>query len=275
MKAEVIKRRAIAGITLTLSLFFCLPPSARVATASLRPPVLATKTITFCSTMTQPPFEFYNTQMKLEGLDIDIAALLASQLGVSAKWVNVPFAGVIPALLADRCDAILSGLMITPSRLQIVDMIPYRFAENTVLLRAGDPKLPGTEALTGRKVAVVTGTASPRLLSATNQELARDGKRPINIVTFSDDPTALQQLQYRHVDAFGVSYETAAYYEHLNPGQFEFGVPLYHKIQVGIAVRKDDTAVRLALTGALSAVMKTSSYAAIFRKWHIEFDLLK
>jgi polar amino acid transport system substrate-binding protein len=274
MKVEAIKTCKITGVTLTLSLLFGLHASAKAATPSLPPSILATKTITFCSTLTQPPFEFYNTQMKLEGADIDIATLLASQLGLSVKWVNVPFAGVIPALLAKHCDAVLSGLMIIPSRLQIVDMIPYRFAENTVLLRAGDPKLPGTEALSGRKVAVVTGSASPRLLSATNEELAKAGKSPITIVTFSDDTTALQQLQYRRVDAFGVSYETAAYYNQLDPGQFEFGVPLYHKVEDGIAVRKDDAPLRLALASAMSAVMKTSSYDAIYQKWHIGFDAL-
>src|ERR1700684_2106620 len=128
MKAKAKKTCAIAGITLTLSLFFSLHASAKAASPSLPPSMLATKTITFCSTMTQPPFEFYDTQMKLEGLDIDIANSLASELGLSIKWVNVPFAGVIPALLAKHCDAILSGLMIIPSRLQIVDMLPYRFA---------------------------------------------------------------------------------------------------------------------------------------------------
>jgi polar amino acid transport system substrate-binding protein len=97
----------------------------------------------------------------------------------------------------------------------------------------------------------------------------------MTLVTFSDNATALQQLQFRQVDAFGVSYETAAYYDQLDTGQFEFGVPLYHRVQDGIAVRKDDTGLRLALAGALSAVMNSSSYDAVYHKWHIEFDILK
>jgi polar amino acid transport system substrate-binding protein len=275
MKIETIKTHAIPGVTLALSLFFGLCASAEADTTSLPPSILATKTITFCSAMTQPPFEFYDTQLKPEGVDVEMGTLLASQLGLSVKWINVPFAGVIPALLAKHCDAVLSGLNITPSRLQVVDMIPYRFAGNTVLLRAGDPKLPGVEALTGKKVAVVTGTAATRLLSATNDELVKAGKRPMTLVTFSDNATALQQLQFRQVDAFGVSYETAAYYDQLDTGQFEFGVPLYHRVQDGIAVRKDDTGLSLALTNALAAVMKSSSYDAVYHKWHIEFDILK
>jgi polar amino acid transport system substrate-binding protein len=195
-------------------------------------------------------------------------------LGLSVKWINVPFAGVIPALLAKHCDAVLSGLNITPSRLQMVDMVPYRYAGSTVLLRAGDPKLPGVEALTGKKVAVVTGTAAALVLTQTNDVLVKEDKSPITLVTFSDNATALQQLEFRQVDAFGVAYETATYYDQLAPGRFEFGVPIFHKLRDGIAVRKDDTGLRLALAGALSAVMKNNSYNAIYQKWHIGFDIL-
>ncbi len=274
MKLKAIKTCTISGVGITLSLFFCLCAPAKADTPSLPPSILATKTITFCSAMTQPPFEFYDTQLKPEGVDIEMGELLASQLGLSVKWINVPFAGVIPALLAKHCDAVLSGLNITPSRLQMVDMVPYRFAGSTVLLKAGDPKLPGVEALTGKKVAVVTGTAASLVLSQTNDVLVKEGKSPITLVAFSDNATALQQLQFRQVDAFGVAYETATYYDQLDPGRFEFGVPIYHKLRDGIAVRKDDTGLRLALASALSAAMKNNSYGAIYQKWHIGFDIL-
>ncbi len=274
MKIEATKTHAIAGAIFSLALFFGLHSSAKADAVALPPSIAATKTLTLCSAMTQPPFEFYDTQLKPEGVDIEMGTLLASQLGLSVKWINVPFSGVIPALLAKHCDAVLSGLNITPSRLQMVDMLPYRFAGSTVLLRAGDPKLPGVEALTGKKVAVVTGTAAALVLSQTNAALVKEGKPPITLVTFSDNATALQQLQFRQVDAFGVAYETATYYDQLDPGQFEFGVPIYHKMQDGIAVRKDDTVLKLALASALSAVMKGNSYHAIYQKWHIEFDAL-
>ena len=274
MKVKSIKTCTISGVVLSLSLFFGLCASAKADATSLPPSILATKTITFCSAMTQPPFEFYDKQLKPEGIDIEMGELLASQLGLSVKWINVPFAGVIPDLLAKHCDAVLSGLNITPNRLQMVDMIPYRFAGSTVLLKAGSPKLPGVEALTGKKVAVVTGTAAALVLSQANDALVKEGKSPITLVTFSDNATALQQLQFGQVDAFGVAYETATYYDQLDPGQFEFGVPIFHKMRDGIAVRKDDTGLRLALAGALSAVMKNNSYNAIYQKWHIGFDIL-
>ena len=178
MKVKAIKTCTISGVTLTLSLFLGLCASAKADATSLPPSILATKTITFCSAMTQPPFEFYDTQLKPEGVDIEMGDLLASQLGLSVKWINVPFAGVIPALLAKHCDAVLSGLNITPSRLQMVDMIPYRFAGSTVLLRAGTPKLPGVEALTGKKVAVVTGTAASLVLSQANDDARQRGQEP-------------------------------------------------------------------------------------------------
>jgi polar amino acid transport system substrate-binding protein len=275
MKIKAVKTCKISRVVVGLSLLFLsLCASAKADATSLPPSILATKTITFCSAMTQPPFEFYDKKLKPEGVDIEMGELLASQLGLSVKWINVPFAGVIPALLAKHCDAVLSGLNITPNRLQMVDMVPYRFAGSTVLLKAGAPKLPGVEALTGKKVAVVTGTAASLVLSQTNDALLKEGKSPITLVTFSDNATALQQLQFGQVDAFGVAYETATYYDQIDPGQFEFGVPIFHKVRDGIAVRKDDTGLRLALASALSAVMKNNSYNTIYQKWHIGFDVL-
>lgn len=275
MKANVTRVQTVVRSLVTLSLIIGLHGAAKADAISLPASIAATKTITFCSALTQPPFEFFNAHLQPEGVDIEMGALLGKQLGVSVKWINMPFAGVVPALLAKHCDAVLSGLNITPSRLQAVDMIPYRFAGNTVLLRSGEPKLPGVEALSGKKVAVVTGTSASRLLSEANRELVKADKPPIILVTYSDNATALQELQFRQVDAFGVAYETAAYYNQLDPGLFEFGVPPYHKVQDGIAVRKDDVQLKMALTAALFAVMKSKSYDAIYQKWHIEFDVLE
>jgi polar amino acid transport system substrate-binding protein len=275
MKPVVTCVQTVVRSFLTLSLVVGLAGAAKADAISLPASITATKTITFCSAMTQPPFEFFDAHLQPEGVDIEMGTLLSNQLGLSVKWINIPFAGVIPALLSKHCDAVLSGLNITPARLQAVDMIPYRYAASTILLRDGEPKLPGVEALSGRKVAVVTGTAAASVLSTVNDELVKEGKQKIILVAFSDNATALQQLQFHQVDAFGVAYETAVYYDQLDPGLFEIGSPLFHKLKDGIAVRKEDAQLKLALTTALSEVMKNKSYDSVYQKWHIGSDVLQ
>lgn len=248
--------------------------AAAPARAALPANITSTKTITYCSAVTLPPMEFFNAKQEPEGLDIDLGDELAKRLGVKSKWVNMPFAGLIPALLADHCDAILSQLFIKAPRLEVIDEIPYMNSQEAVLLKAGSPKIATLVELSGKKAATVTGTTATQLLEAANDELKQAGKPPINIVMFPENTPALQQLQFGQVYAYGVAYETALYYGKIAPGQFEVGGPPYFKILTGIGVNKKQQELQTALKSALSDMMKDGSYAKIFKKWSLEDDML-
>jgi polar amino acid transport system substrate-binding protein len=250
------------------------PRSAQAASAALPADITATKTITYCSSFTLPPLEFFSATQQPEGSDFDLGNALAKRLGLQAKWVNVPFAGLIPNLLAGHCDVVLSGLFIKPERLKVINEIPYMNAREGFLLKAGAPALSGSEALSGEKAATVTGTMATQLLNQASALLQKDGKKPITVVMFPDNASALQQVQFGQVAAYGVAYETALYYNHLEPSQFELGGPPYFKILTGIGVAKNQPGLQAALTGTLHGMMADGSYAAIFKKWNIGVDTI-
>lgn len=244
------------------------------ARAGLPERITATKTITYCSAITLPPMEYFNAKQQPEGVDIELGDDIAHRLGVKAKWVNMPFAGLIPALLADHCDAIISQLFIKPPRLKVIDEIPYMYSQEAVLLKAGSPKIATLADLSGKKAATVTGTTATQLLQEASDALKKAGKPPIDVVMFPENTPALQQLQFGQVYAYGVAYETALYYGKIAPGQFEVGGPPYFKILTGIGVNKKEPALEAELKGALAAMMKDGTYAAIFKKWGLEDDML-
>jgi polar amino acid transport system substrate-binding protein len=267
-------KSVLLGAALTMSVLAGVSSPASAGIPALPASITASKTLAICTAMTQPPFEFFTAAQQPEGTDIEMGTLLAKQLGLKVRWVNVPFAGVIPALLAGHCDAVLSGLNITPSRLASVDMLPYRYAGTTILLKAGAPTLSGVDALAGQKVATVIGTAAIRLLQAANANLVKMGKKPIVLVTLQDNAAALQSLQFGQVAAFGVAYETASYYQHIEPGVFEFGMSPLNKVVDGIAVRKDEPGLEAALGTAFATMKANGSYAALYNKWDIGLDIL-
>jgi polar amino acid transport system substrate-binding protein len=236
--------------------------------------ITGTKTITYCSAITLPPMEFYNAQQQPQGVDIELGDLLANRLGLKSKWINMPFAGLVPALLAGHCDAIISQLFIKPARLKVIDQIPYMYSQEDVIMKAGAPKIASLKDLGGQKVATVTGTSATNLLQAANADLAKAGKTPINIIMFPENTPALQQVQYGQVAAYGVAYETALYYSNLQPTQFELGAPPYFKILTGIGVSKDQQGLENALKSALADSVKDGTYQAIFKKWDITTDTL-
>jgi polar amino acid transport system substrate-binding protein len=236
--------------------------------------VTASKTLTICSAVNLPPMEFFSPEQQPEGVDIELAGLLAGKLGLKTKFINIPFAGLIPALLANHCDVIMSQLFIKPPRLKVIDEIPYMYSQEGFILKAGAPKLSGPQDLSGKKAASVTGTTATNLMDAANTALAAAGKPPINIVLFPENTPALQQVQFGQVYAYGVAYETALYYANLEPRVFEVGGAPYFKILTGIGIAKSNQGLEAALKQALQGLMKDGSYAAVFKNWHLEPDML-
>ena len=63
------------------------------------------------------------------GFEIDVARRLAKDLGLELELVPTKFAGIIPALLADKFDVIIGSVSVTPQRnLQGNFSIPYDHA---------------------------------------------------------------------------------------------------------------------------------------------------
>lgn len=244
------------------------------AATSLPAAMLKSKTIRYCSSISLPPMEFMSPQTKPEGADVDLGNALAAQLGVKPVYINMPFAGLIPALLADHCDAIISQLFIKKSRLEVIDEIPYMLSHESVLIRPGGPKITRLEALSGQKVATVTGTTATILLQKANAKLKAAGKKPIRLVLFPENTGALQQLQLGQVAAYGVSYEAGRYYAHKMPSQFALAGSPYFKIETGIGLRKNETGLNQALTAALATLRKNGTYDRIFKQWDLTIDKL-
>ncbi len=63
------------------------------------------------------------------GFEVDVAKRLANDLGVELELVPTKFAGLIPALLADKFDIVIGSMSVTPERnLKGNFSIPYDYA---------------------------------------------------------------------------------------------------------------------------------------------------
>lgn len=62
------------------------------------------------------PFEMTNTKGEYIGFDIDMGKHLARAMGVKYEPVNTAWDGIIPSLLTDKFDIIISGMTVTQER---------------------------------------------------------------------------------------------------------------------------------------------------------------
>jgi polar amino acid transport system substrate-binding protein len=82
----------------------------------------------------------------LIGSEIDMATLLASDLGVEEKVTVLMWTQLIPTLQSGDIDVIISGMAITPSRALKVDFTnPYGDSPVSLLARRDSPAAKATE----------------------------------------------------------------------------------------------------------------------------------
>jgi polar amino acid transport system substrate-binding protein len=233
--------------------------------------------IRYCSDISSPPLEFYKNGTQATGSDIDLGNAIAAALGEQPVWVNTAFAGIIPALQAGHCDAIISQLFDKPARRAVVDFVDYMNSSEAVLVAAANPlHIKGVADLCGRTVAAETGTTITTYLAQQSKQCAQNKKPAISVRTFLRDADALEQLALGHVQAYGTTVETGAYdISKTSPPQFKFAGGAFDQILTGIATRKNDSALHATIARAFATVRSNGTYRRIFAKWGLLADLLK
>jgi polar amino acid transport system substrate-binding protein len=83
------------------------------------------------------PFEMTDKKGNFVGFDIDMAKELAKAMGVKFVPVNTAWDGIIPSLMTNKFDIIMSGMTVTQERnLKINFADPYIIVGQTILLNA-------------------------------------------------------------------------------------------------------------------------------------------
>ena len=62
------------------------------------------------------PFEMTNKQGQYIGFDVDLAKMVAKEMGVKVKFLNYDWDGLIPALLSKKADMLAADMTPTLKR---------------------------------------------------------------------------------------------------------------------------------------------------------------
>ncbi len=92
------------------------------------------KTIRIATEGAYPPFNYTNADGSLAGYDIDVANALCEQMQAKCEIVAQDWDGIIPGLLAQKYDAVVAGMSITPERQEKVDFTEPYFSNTMVWL---------------------------------------------------------------------------------------------------------------------------------------------
>ncbi len=82
------------------------------------------------------PFELTNKKGDIIGFDVDMAKRMAKAMGVKLELVSTAWDGIIPALLTDKFDIIMSGMTLTQERNLTVNFAsPYILIGQSILVK--------------------------------------------------------------------------------------------------------------------------------------------
>ncbi|MEM1483274.1 ABC transporter substrate-binding protein [Oscillospiraceae bacterium PP1C4] len=106
---------------------------------------------------TFPPFEYIGADGKVAGVDADVAAEVAKDLGVELEIVDMNFDLLIDSVKADKGDFAAAGMTINPERLEQVDF-SMEYVKSAQYVIVKKDSTIATDKLDGLTIAVQEST---------------------------------------------------------------------------------------------------------------------
>jgi len=229
--------------------------------------ILDTGVIRVCTDPSWPPFEFIDERTgEVKGLDVDLASALAARLrpqgpAIRAEMVPVGFDSLYDALLASRCDAILSALPYEAERTEdVAYAVSYFSAGMVIVVRDGTTDITGLDSLPGRVVGVEwgfvpEGNSQQRLLL-----------QALSLRRYDTAGDVLRVLQSGEVGAALVDQVSALDYLHQCQGLRIVGQP-FTDVSYVIPVRLDAFRLLAGINRVLIEMREDGTLAGLLDRW--------
>jgi polar amino acid transport system substrate-binding protein len=236
------------------------------AAAKLVPSSIKSKgTITIAADASYAPNEFFGSDGKtIIGMDADLTAALAKEMGLKAKLVNETFDGIIPGLASGKFDMGASSFTDTKEREQTVNFVDYFSAGESFFTKAsGGVSITGLSGLCGKSVAVEKGTTEE------SDAQAQGKKCKVTVLSFPDQNAANLALSSGRAQLGFADSPVAAYAVKKSGGQFKLVGKALEAAPYGLAFPKNSTLDKATLV-ALKALIKNGTYMKILTKWGVQ-----
>lgn len=224
-----------------------------------------------------PPMEYVDPATNtLMGVDIDLGLALARHLGVSVEWADIGFEQMVSSLQTGRVDMIHSGMSDLPKRRDTMDFVDYMKSGAqfyTSAARAGE--FAAITDFCGKTVGMSRRTSFPdEAKKWSDANCVANGKPELVVVGTEGSADARAQLKQGRLDGAVQGSETLPYLLTLEPDTYAVVGEPFTAVYQGIGFAKDATGLRDAYAAALSALIASGEYRAIFEKYGLGATML-
>jgi polar amino acid transport system substrate-binding protein len=210
------------------------------------------------------PFELTNKKGEIIGFDVDMAKRMAKAMGVELELVSTAWDGIIPALLTDKFDIIMSGMTLTQERNMSINFAkPYIIiGQSALVAKKHEGTVNSYQDLNDPKYTVASK------LGTTGEQATKRMIGKANYISYETEQEGVMELINGKIDAFiyDMPFNAIAYSE-------KGGDKIYHIMKpftyepLAWAVKKGDPDFLNWLNNFMFQIENDGTYEKIYEKW--------
>jgi polar amino acid transport system substrate-binding protein len=207
-----------------------------------------------------PPYGFVSTDLKPQGLDIDMANYVGAKLGVKVELVPVTSANRIPYLQTKKADLVISTLGKNPEREKVIDFTAAYSPFFQAVFAAKSLAVKSAADLAGKTVGVTRGAIE-------DLELTKIAPPSADIKRFEDNNATVSAFVSGQVQAIATGASVAGNMMARNPSlgaEYKFVLKDSPNF---IGVAKGEDKLRAKVNEIIAEAKKAGDLDKMSMKW--------
>ena len=222
--------------------------------------ILKSKTLKVAVPTDYPPYGSVDKTMTPVGLDIEIAQLIASKMGVKVELVPVTSANRIPYLQTKKADLVISTLGKNAEREKVIDFSSAYAPFFQAVYAAKSMKLTSFADMAGKTVAVTRGAME-------DQELNKVAPANVDYRRFEDNNATIAAFVAGQTQTVATSAAVAGDMLAKNPKVSAEYKLLLKDSPCFVGIAKNETALKAKVNEIIAAAKKDGTLDKMSMKW--------
>lgn len=220
----------------------------------------------------QPGFGFKGLDGKVTGFDVEMAKIIAGELGLTAdqiEFTETPSAVREQVIQDDKVDIVAATYTINNTRKERIGFAgPYYVAGQHIMVRSDENGITGPDSFK---------SGDKKVCSVTNSTPANNIKKylanePAQLVVFDTYQKCVDALTNKQVDAVTTDNVILLGFISKNEGKFKLAGTKFTEEPYGIGVKKDDTTFRNWINDVLEKAYADGRYEKAWKDTAGKFD---
>ena len=203
-----------------------------------------------------PPYEYHDGG-EIVGIDADIAAAIAENLGMELKIEDMAFDSIIMAVNSGKADVGIAGMTVTEDRLENVNFSDSYATSAQVIIVTEDSEIGSSDDLSGKKIGVQLGTTG---------DILADDVEGATVERYNKGFEAVQALSQGKIDAVIIDRQPAQVFVDENEG-LKILDEAFAEEEYAIAIAKDNTELLDKVNAALGELKESGKLDEIIGKY--------